>query len=319
MNKHTETIPDICEITTFSTASEKTVQLLIELPHGATKAKHFHNYEAQLSGSNYPEKLSHFFFVNTDVGSPELGMQIAKQFVEETKFGAVVIQSLIPRTFIDCNRVISLSKEEYKKGGVTPGIQPYVVDPTDIELLTENYAQYQKIVKKSYQTICQGGGFALMLHTYAPRTVGIDKIDAQIVDNLHRVYQPDLYQTWPIRPEIDFITTTLDNQRLAPSELIEQMSAKLKQANFEVAEGKSYPLHPSTTAFFHASTYPNQTLCIEIRRDLLVSEFKPFEQMDIATQKVERVCFPIANALSKWAINTGQSSGPSSQLQNIVE
>ena len=319
MNEQTQTIPDICEITTFSCSPDLPIRLLIELPHGATKAKHFENYRQQLLGTTFPQDLAHFFFVNTDVGTPELGMQIAKQFASNTTFGAVVIKSLIPRTFIDCNRVIALSADDYKKGGVTPGIPPYVTNQTDLQFLTEQYTKYQKQAQILYEDICQIGGFALMLHSYAPKTVGIATIDDQIVKNLHRVYQPDLYKTWPTRPEIDFITTTLENQRLAPGKLIDQMSTLLREDGFEVEEGKSYPLHPSTTAFSHASSYPDNTLCMEVRRDLLATEFTPFSEMNICQQKVERISVPVSKALSQWLINHQSNAGFSISKQNIME
>ncbi|MEI6129601.1 MAG: hypothetical protein WCR59_06000 [Planctomycetota bacterium] len=47
-------------------------QLLIEVPHGATRTEHFTTLAGWLHG-DYPADLIDFFHVNTDVGAPELG------------------------------------------------------------------------------------------------------------------------------------------------------------------------------------------------------------------------------------------------------
>ncbi|MCC7110979.1 MAG: hypothetical protein IT382_16925, partial [Deltaproteobacteria bacterium] len=44
--------------------------LLLEVPHGATRAHHFAALKGQLKGP-FPDDLLDFFFVNTDVGAPE--------------------------------------------------------------------------------------------------------------------------------------------------------------------------------------------------------------------------------------------------------
>ena len=83
--------------------------LFIELPHGATRAAHFEDTRQALKGS-LPTDLIHFYFVNTDVGSAECGLAIARAFTAlRPDRSAVLLRSLIPRTFIDCNRVLSAS------------------------------------------------------------------------------------------------------------------------------------------------------------------------------------------------------------------
>ena len=239
METNFRSVPEVFEETTLGAESPER-RILIELPHGATMGKHYFTYRQQLKGE-YPKDLSHFFFVNTDVGSPEAGLHIAEKILEKKPDWQVTLfRSLIPRTFIDCNRIISLQEEEFKKGGVTPGIPPYVTEPEDMDFLQAKYRAYQDEAERVYSSVCGSDGFALMLHSYAPRTVGISRIDDKIVENLHRVYLPDTYDKWPIRPEIDFITTTLEGIRMAPAGLVARMKRGLSSAGFEVAEGKSF-------------------------------------------------------------------------------
>ncbi len=81
--------------------------LLLEVPHGATRAAHFDALRADLVGA-YADDLRDFFFVNTDVGAPELAQRIAERFVAaDPTRTAVVVRCLVPRTFVDCNRVIA--------------------------------------------------------------------------------------------------------------------------------------------------------------------------------------------------------------------
>ena len=121
-----------------------------------------------------------------------------------------------------------------------------------------------------------------------------------IVNNWLNRQTARAFRKWQVRPEVDFITTTLDGVRMAPEKLISRMSSRLSNSGFTAAEGKSYPLHPSTTAYHHAMKYPGKTLCMEIRRDLLVEEFLPFQQMRIDSQKTQRICRPISESLVEY-------------------
>jgi hypothetical protein len=67
-----------------------------------------------------------------------------------------------------------------------------------------------------------------------------------------------------------------------------------------VAEGTTYPLHPSTLAYDHVMARPGRALCLEVRRDLVADPFEPFAQMRIAPAKVDRLAVPLAAALLKW-------------------
>src|SRR5262245_51757336 len=82
-------------------APDAPLDLVIEVPHGATATADFTALAAQLT-SPLPDDLVAFFHVNTDAGAPELAMAIAERFVaDEPARTASVLRCRIPRTFID--------------------------------------------------------------------------------------------------------------------------------------------------------------------------------------------------------------------------
>ena len=130
-------------------------QLLIELPHGCVFTDEYEELAKQIP--NLPADLIDFFLVNTDVGTPELGREIAK-FVQE-KIGVVILRSRIPRTLIDCNRILSLNEDEYKEGKVTPGIPSYI-PPKHHWWLKDYHQRYTKKAKQLFEEVCGQGGTA---------------------------------------------------------------------------------------------------------------------------------------------------------------
>ena len=271
--------------------------LLIEIPHGATRGHHYQHLYSKLQGS-YPSELEAFFFVNTDVGAPELGVCIAQELAE-AGLTVLVLTSEIPRTFIDCNRVIDAAPDAFRAGGVTPGIPPYVRDPDDLLLLRNLHGQYVEMAEGAFHETCAPGGTALMLHSYAPRSVGVD-VDDRIVEQLKWAYQPEVVTRWPLRPEADVISTTPEGVVLAPDQLLRDTLSELNAINIDAGTGQTYPLHPSTQAARFANQYPGQTLCLEIRRDLLVSEFTPFSEMIPNPDQTQRIAGALTRALHNW-------------------
>src|SRR5262245_22012304 len=80
--------------------------VLFEVPHGATEAADYADLQ-RLLRSPLPSDLQDFFFVNTAVGAPELALATAERYVaQDPRHSALVVRSRIPRTFVDCNRVI---------------------------------------------------------------------------------------------------------------------------------------------------------------------------------------------------------------------
>jgi hypothetical protein len=196
-----------------------------------------------------PDALVDFFHVNTDAGAPELAAGIAARLVADDPARSVaIVRCRIPRTFIDCNRRIDAAPADFKAGKVTPGLMPWITTDADRELLRAAYERYQQAVRDALSPTAA----ILMLHTYAPRTVDVE-VDADIVKNLRRAYLPEVEPTWPLRPEIDIISRALDGTDYAPADVVETLRTALAADGITVADGETYPLHPSTVAWDHVA------------------------------------------------------------------
>ena len=123
MSPEIVSIPGVCEVQTLDGpgAGDAAPEILLELPHGATKQRHYDAARRRLA-SELPPGLEAFFFVNTDVGSPECASEIARLLLRAGGpfRRALIVRCLIPRTFIDCNRVLEPGRDDYRATGVTP-------------------------------------------------------------------------------------------------------------------------------------------------------------------------------------------------------
>ncbi len=269
---------------------------LIEIPHGATRRAHFEALAPQLK-SALPDGLIDFFFVNTDAGAPELAFALAERLVAARPTAKVrILTALVPRTFIDFNRVIDLDAAAYKAGGVTPGVAPYITDPDDLALLRGLHRVYAEITAEAFEQVCGAGGFGVMLHTYAPRSVDV-AVDADIVRSLRHAYTPEVEPTWPLRPEVDLIARDLDGHLMADAARVDAVVSAMRDADLDALISHTYPMHPSTLAYRHAARFPASTLCVEVRRDLVADPFTPFDEMNIGAAKVARITAPLAAGL----------------------
>lgn len=269
--------------------------LIVEVPHGATTAADFTSLAAQLA-SPLPASLIDFFYVNTDAGAPELALAVARGLAAaEPARTVAILRCRLPRTFIDCNRRIDASPAELREGKVTPGIGPWITAPEDRALLRERYDAYVAAVRAAIELLAPGGAM-LLLHTYAPRTVDVE-VDLDIVEKLHRAWRPEVVPTWPLRPEVDVIGRGLDGTSYAPAPVVAALRDALSACGIELAEGETYPLHPSTLAWEHATRLPGRALCVEVRRDLLADPFEPFAEMRIGAERVARLAEPFVAAL----------------------
>ena len=333
-------IPDVCDVSFVGDPARLDApDLLIELPHGATAPEDFERLAGCLNGP-FPDELEAFFFVNTDVGSPECAADLATLLADPWAHGLIespsaaadrarpswdtrprgwstlILRSRIPRTFIDCNRVAAA---DATSPGMTPQLPFYVTDARDREVLGGLYREYQAVADSAYRRICGGGGLALMLHTYAPRSVDIGALDQEVVTKLRAAYED--YGRWPLRPDVDLITESVDGARLAPERLAEVVRAAYtddaaqhaiaaaagsaaaepslapSDAPFQVGENATYRLFPETTGYLHAERYPGRTLVAEFRRDRLADPFDPFAPMRMGAAKVRSMCRPLAQAL----------------------
>ena len=288
--------------------------LLIELPHGATRGRHFAATRRRLAGP-FPADLEQFFFVNTDVGSIECARHVARMVTRPDRFeelaarpggagggcrafgSALILRGLVARTFIDCNRVLVDGPASALAGGLTPGLPAYVSRAEDVATLQGMHRDYQRAAARAYDTVCGAGGTALILHTYAPRSVRIEAVDRDIVAALRRAYEPGRWESWERRPAVDLISEAADGRRLAPETLVRRVREEYARIGVAAAENSTYRLHESTMGYVHSAKYPRRVLCLEINRELLADPFTPFVEMAISDRTARRMAAPIAAAL----------------------
>ena len=293
----------VCEVHRFGDPA-CAASLLIELPHGATERAHYDAVASRLH-SPLPARLEQFFHVNTDFGVPELAGEIAARVAAAARkapvMGVVVVRALVPRTFIDLNREIAVGSPGAVATGMTPGLPPYITDAQDRQLLISLYQQYHATVAKLYQETCSadgGGGLALALHSFAPRSVEV-AVDADIVTALRSAYRPPAYGAWTLRPGVDFISGDGEGRDLAPPGLVAELRGAYVSLGLETGENATYHLHPATMGFRYSAAYPGQVLCIEFRRDLLGAPWRPFAPSPVGPRKVARLARPLAAALAQ--------------------
>ncbi|MDH3403058.1 MAG: hypothetical protein OES32_07875 [Acidobacteriota bacterium] len=308
-------LTDVCEVEVAAARGARggaPPEVLIEVPHGATRRRHFAAARRRLAGE-LPADLEEFFFVNTDVGSIECARWVARMATGPERFpeleglpGApggralervLILRGLVPRTFIDCNRVIAGGPRSAPAAGLTPGLPAYIRREEDVRTLRGMYGDYQAAAEQAYAAVCGGGGRAVILHTYAPRSVRIEAVDEGIVAALRRAYEPATYETWERRPAVDLITETADGRRLAPEALAREIRERYGRIGVEAAENATYRLDEATLGHVHSARYPGRVLCLEINRELLADPFLPFVEMSISEVKARRMAAPIAAAL----------------------
>ena len=275
--------------------------LLIEIPHGATRPADYFGLRERLVGA-LPRDLEHFFFVNTDIGAPECAERLA-HLLAAAGHGVLLLRCCVPRTFIDCNRVVA-GVPGAMIDGMTPALASYVREPGDAAMLGELHRRYHALVERAYARVCGRGGLALQLHSYAPRSVGVDRVDDDIVAALHAAYEPEVFATWPERPAVDLICAGPEGL-LADPALIADLRARYAAIDVAAEENATYRLHPATMGYHYARSYPAQVLCVEINRALIADPFVPFGESPISAAKVERMSRPIADALDSSLVRRG--------------
>ena len=269
-------------------------QALIELPHGATELRDYARLAARMR-SRLPDDLGAFFCVNTDVGSPEVGAALAARLAEPARYdlarsglAVLVVRSRLPRTLVDCNRVA----EPGSGTGLTGRIPDYVDDAADRTLLDVLHGQYCEVATRAWDEVIAAGGHGVSLHSYAPRSVPIERVTHEIVAQLRAHWaQPELL---PLRPEVDLIHTDGDGALRADPAWVAATTAAFGAAGYQVGQSASYKLHPAAFAGAIAWRAPSQALTIELRRDLLAAPWDPFVEMTISADKAARAAQAIA-------------------------
>ncbi len=290
-------VADVVMVRGVHARPETTPALVVEVPHGADQRAHYDACRARLVGT-FPHRLEDFFHVNTDEGAWELGLATARQFVGLHPEAVVrLIRCLVPRTFIDCNRVIA-ADHTAAGGGVTAGLPVYVEHPDDQAYLLSLHRAYCALVDEAMAAVVAGGGRVLVPHSYSPRTVGIATVSHDIVEQLHRAWSPRLVETWPLRGEVDVITKDADGRRLCPDGSVERLVPALAAIGLTTEECGAYWLHPATRAAVLSARHPGHLLCLEVRRDLLMDGWTPFAQSLPNRPFIDRVGRVIAGVLS---------------------
>jgi hypothetical protein len=277
-------------------ADPQAPSLLIELPHGATEAEHFQALRQVLAGP-LPDDLEAFYWVNTDIGSPEVARRLAQLLTARRGGPAVtVLRCHIPRTFVDTNRLL---EEGPGKREMTAGIQDYVTNPADRALLGALHAGYAAAAEAAYAEVCGAGGLALTLHTFAPRSVSVD-LGGDIVAGLRAAYRPGVYRRWPRRPDVEIISRLPSGEDLAPAGVPALLAARYEAAGIGVESNTTYHMHPATYGYRHVLRWPGQVLCLELNRGRLAAPFTPFLPSPIGPRKVARMARPLAETLLGW-------------------
>jgi hypothetical protein len=272
-------------------------ELLVEVPHGADERRHYDALRSRLVG-DLPDDLHLFFHLNTDVGAHAFGRATALAWLGvHPERSALIVRSLIPRTFVDCNRVAEYRGGRLDEGALTPGIPSYVRHEDDLALLMQRHRAYVEVATKAFADVCGAGGLALVPHTYGPRTLGIDAIDDDIVTKLRWACEPERHDTWPLRAEVDLLTRDGDGKLFAPDGMEEKLLAAFAAAGFEAKANDTYFLHPGTLGHAWAVAYPGRVLSLEVRRDLLVEAWRPFEEMVALGDRCERVAKVLVGVL----------------------
>lgn len=292
-----KTVEGVCEIRVWEPAHAE-AWLLVEVPHGATRKSDYDAVFSKLK-SKLPAQLEHFFFVNTDIGAPE-GAEYLGRTLSAQGIGVMFVRCLIPRTFIDTNRVVALDAKGAVKDGLTPGVPGYVTDAEDIAWLTERHAAYHSVVRRAYDWVLgEKRGMALQLHSYAPKSVDIKNTDDNIVNALHDAYVPEVYAKWPERPSVDLIAATADGAFRCDPRIVAAIREEYAKDGIKAEENATYHLHPVTMGLAYAQLFPNRVFCVELNRGLVADPFTPFGVSPISTEKVAKMTAPVGRVLAR--------------------
>ncbi|MCB9766384.1 MAG: N-formylglutamate amidohydrolase [Alphaproteobacteria bacterium] len=269
--------------------------LVVEVPHGADRSADFHRLAGLLRGP-LPADLIDFFHVNTDVGAWALGVRVAERVVAARPTrAALALRCRVPRTFVDCNRVLDAKAA----AEVTPGLHGYIRDPADKALLIDLHRRYQRAVAQAITRVCGAGGLALLPHSYAPRSVDLTGTEDDLPALLRGAWAPGTAETWPLRASVDLITETPEGLDQAIPGAAAALTAGFGALGLDVAVNGTYTLHPATWAAAHAARWPGRTLCLELRRDLLVEAWTPFAEMQPDPTAIDRLAAPVAAFLDE--------------------
>lgn len=287
--------------------------IFLEIPHGATTQAHLDAIKT--IGAQAPEDWDTFYWCSTDQGAPEVALEAARRLVDEAwlaeRLGdraaqqaaarrVVVIRGLIPRHYIDLNR-LWIDEDEAKKTGLTPIIPSFLKDqPEPGTKLRALYRAYHEAINAQYQQTCQAQGQAMQVHTYSPRSVSAP---GGVTGALLRDAWSDAKrETWPLRPPGQLITGRADEPPLSDAQLTAMMLARFEQAQLKLSVNDPFSFHPVTTLDALGHRWPGQIMAIELGRDQLTSSYDPLGPWTPSQEAVERFGGALALGLAERAL-----------------
>ncbi|MEN0065651.1 MAG: hypothetical protein AAGA48_26150 [Myxococcota bacterium] len=282
--------------------------LLIEVPHAADRRSHYDALFNELEGP-FPDQLHEFFHVNTDVGAWALAEAMAEAWlVLRPKSHILLLECQIPRTFVDCNRRTDFDEgENLAEAGLTKAMPPYVTNASDQRRLTDMHAAYVQAADEAYAEVCASGGLALNPHTYGPRSLPIARIDANIVNELRRVHEPEIYAASPLRPHLDVIGRDQSGTSYCPPRMVPAVGQAVRPLGLLLEDSATYRLHPVTQGWRFSTLYPGQVFGFEVRRDL-VCAWSPFAEQEIDESRVRALARAIAKGVdAAWSSDKNDS------------
>ncbi len=281
-----------------STATAPT--LLVEVPHGACRRAHYDALRVRMKG-DLPADLHCFFHINTDVGAWEYGRATALRVLQDHPTrSALVVRSLIPRTLIDCNRPATRTGGDLQQGALTAGVPAYIDHPDDHALLVGLHRQYVDVVDAAFSLVCgEQRGLALIPHTYGPRTLGIAGVGRDIVEQLRHACAPEREHTWPLRADVDLLTTDPEGRDWSPPGMVAAVVDAFAAVGLQARTNHAYNLHPASLGHTWSTRHAGRVLCLEVRRDHLVEQWSPFVEMTVVTEKVDRVAAALAPVVAR--------------------
>jgi len=271
--------------------------VLIEVPHAADRRHHYDALANTLEGP-FPDRLHEFFHLNTDVGAFALALAMADHWVaRRPRSHVLLLECLIPRTFVDCNRRLDFRPSgDLAKAGLSEAIPAYVTSDADRARLTELHRAYVQLADRAYDAVCSSGGLALNPHTYGPRSLPIETIDADIVDVIRRVHEPGIYASSRLRPHVDVIDRDKDGRAYAPEGMKEAIGAALRPLGIVAVDSETYYLHPVTQGWRYTTGYAGRVFGFEVRRDLLCA-WSPFAEQEIDETRLDAVAHALVTGI----------------------
>ncbi len=280
-----ESVVNVHHVVGSDAAPDAVPDVLVEVPHAADRRAHYDALHAQLEGP-FPDRLHEFFHVNTDVGAWALGLAMARHWVvRRPRSHVVLLECLIPRTFVDCNRRVDLDQEEFVRTGLSQAIPTYVTSSADRRRLTELHAAYVELADAAYAEICGRGGLGINPHTYGPRSLPIGRVDETIVAELRAAHEPEVYAASTLRPHVDVIGRDQQGREYVPPGSTAAVADALRPLGIVVEDSKTYQLHPVTQGWRFATRHDLQVFGFEVRRDL-VCAWSPFAEQEIDEPRV---------------------------------